>query len=107
MTITIEDFKKLDLRVVKILEATPHPNADRLLVIKVDIGGETRQVIAGIKGSYQVENLVGKLAIMLCNIEPAQRRGLESQGMLLAASSENEISLLIPDKALGVGSKVS
>lgn len=106
--ITIDDFKKVELKVGKVLEAAPHPNADRLIVMKVDLGsGETRQIVAGIKVSYAPEQLVGKTVIVVANLQPAVLRGVESQGMLLAASQPGVISVLTLDRDLPPGSPVS
>ena len=107
-TIPFDEFKKLDLRVVKVVEATDHPNADKLIVLKVDIGGgETRQIVAGIRGHYEAGALAGRSAVMLVNLQPAQIRGIESQGMLLAASQEDQVVLLAPDRDMAAGSRVS
>lgn len=105
--ITFDEFKKLDIRIGKILEASNHPNATKLLVLKVDIGGEIRQTVAGIKGTYTPESLVGKSIVVLCNLQPATLRGVESQGMLLAATSGSDLVLVVPEKELPPGSKVS
>ena len=83
-TITFDDFTKLDLRVAKVLEACEHPNADRLLILKIDLGTEQRQLVAGLKGYYQPEDLVGRLIVVVKNLAPRKMRGEESQGMLLA-----------------------
>ena len=83
--ISYDDFAKLDLRVGKVLEAAPHPNADRLMVLKVDLGTEQRQLIAGIRGHYEPDDLVGTQIVVVANLAPRVMRGLESQGMLLAA----------------------
>jgi len=104
---TIEDFKKLDLRIASIKEAKDHPNADKLFVLTVDLGGEEKQLVAGIKGSYQADELIGKRIVVINNLEPATIRGEESQGMLLAASDENGIVVLSPDKEVALGSRVS
>ena len=85
-TITYDDFVKLDLRVATIVEASDHPNADKLIVMKIDMGGEQRQVIAGIKGYYDADALVGKQLVVVANLAPRKMRGLASEGMLLAAS---------------------
>ena len=104
---TIEDFMNLDLRVAKIVEAENHPDADRLFVLKVDIGEENpRQLVAGIRSGYSAEELVGKKVVVIANLEPATIRGQESQGMILAASDESGISVLSPEKDIAVGSKV-
>ena len=84
-TIKYEDFAKLDLRVGKVLEATIHPDADKLLVLQVDLGTEKRQIVAGIKKYYSPEQLVGKWIVVVANLEPRDLRGVTSHGMLLAA----------------------
>lgn len=86
--IKYDDFAKLDLRVGKVVECSEHPNADKLLVMQVDLGGERRQLVAGLKGHYQPDDMVGKQIIVVANLEPRVMRGLESQGMLLAAVEE-------------------
>ena len=113
-TITYDDFVKLDLRVATVVEADDHPNADKLIVLKIDIGGEQRQIIAGIKGYYEPADLVGKQLVVVANLAPRKMRGLESQGMLLAASvpGEEERSLLdvvvvTPDRPVPPGAAVS
>ena|SRR3989338_7221165 len=104
--VTIEDFMKFELAVAKILEVKEHPNADRLYVVKVDLGEEQRQLVAGIRKSYQPEQLIGRRIVMIKNLEPALIRGEESQGMILAASDELGISVLSPDREVALGSKV-
>lgn len=84
--ITYDDFAKLDLRVAKVLEVADHPNADKLIVLKVDLGSEQRQIIAGLKAYVDPASLVGKSIVIVANLEPRKMRGLDSQGMLLAAS---------------------
>lgn len=107
-TISIDDFKKVVLKVGKVVEAAAHTNANKLLVLKVDIGGgEVRQVVSGIKQWYAPEQLVGKSVILVANLAPAQLRGVESQGMVLAASSGDQVILLSPEKEAAPGSKVS
>ena len=101
---TIEDFKKIELIVVQIKEVKEHPNADRLYVIKVDTGKEERQIVAGIRRAYTPEQLIGRKVILVANLEPAVIRGEASNGMLLAASDENSMSLLTLDKEIVVGS---
>jgi len=104
--VSIEDFAQLELIVAKIKEVNDHPNADRLYVLKIDTGSEEKQLIAGIKESYTKEELVGKQIIMINNLESATIRGEESQGMVLAASDDNGIVVLTPDKEVALGSKV-
>lgn len=103
---TIEEFKKLELIVAQIKDVRDHPNADRLYVLKIDTGKEEKQLVAGIKRSYSKEQLMGRKIIMVNNIEPAVIRGEQSQGMLLAASDDNGISILQPDRDAALGSIV-
>jgi len=103
--ITIEDFAKLDLRIAKILEAQEIPKSKKLLKLIVDIGDEKRQVVAGIKGHYTPEDLIGKKIVILCNLKPAKLCGVESQGMILAGGEET-VALLVPDKDIPVGSRI-
>ncbi len=104
--ITYEDFSKLDLRVAEILEASFHPKADRLLVLKVKLGEQVRQVVAGIRASYDPATLAGRRVILVANLAPAVIRGVESQGMLLAADLEGKAVLLAPDREVPSGAKV-
>ena len=107
-TITIDDFKKVVLKVGKVVECAAHTNANKLLVLKVDLGGgEIRQVVSGIKQWYAPEQLVGKSVILVANLAPAVLRGVESQGMVLAATSGDQVILLAPEKEAAPGSKVS
>ena len=108
-TITIDDFAKLDLRVAKVIEARTHPNADRLIVMRIDLGTEQRQLVAGLKGYYEPEELVGKLIVVVKNLKPRKMRGEESQGMLLAASSEDrsQVIVLSPAGDIAPGASVS
>src|SRR5438270_13522957 len=85
-TINYDDFAKLDLRVATVLECRPHENADKLLVLQIDLGGEKRQICAGLRQHYQPEQLVGKQIVVVANLAPRQMRGEISQGMLLAAT---------------------
>jgi methionyl-tRNA synthetase len=96
-TIKYEDFGKIDLRVAKILEARPHPNADKLMLLQIDLGDVQKQIVAGIRAHYTPEQLVGRRIIVVNNLEPAMLRGETSNGMLLAASSGDKVVLLQPD----------
>ncbi|OYT57978.1 MAG: methionine--tRNA ligase subunit beta [Candidatus Aenigmarchaeota archaeon ex4484_14] len=106
--ISFKEFQKLDIRVGTVTDFKDHPNADKLVLLQVDLGDETRQLVAGIKGHYTKEELVGKQIVVLCNLEPAMLRGEKSDGMLLAADDEKEgiISLLRPEKPVKNGTKV-
>lgn len=103
---TYEDFKKLEFKVAKIKDVAEHPNADRLYVITVDLGDRTKQVVAGIRGSYQKEELIGRQVVVVDNLDTAVLRGVESQGMILAASDENGISVISPAREMKLGSIV-
>lgn len=93
--ITIEDFEKIDLRVVKVLECEPVKKANKLLKLKVDLGGETRQVISGIAKFYKPEELVGQKVIMIVNLKPVKLRGELSQGMILSAATNDDSDLSV------------
>ena len=105
--ITIDDFDKIDLRVVKVLECEPVKKAKKLLKLKVDLGGEERQVISGIAQYYKPEELVGKYVVLVANLKPVKLRGELSQGMILAAapSDDSELVLVNPGEML-TGSQV-
>ena len=96
--ITIDEFKRAQLRTARIIEANPHPNADKLMLLKVDVGSETpKQIVAGIRKFYEPEQLIGRTIIIVNNLEPAKLRGETSEGMLLAATVGDRIVLLKPD----------
>lgn len=105
--ITIDDFDKIDLRVVKVLECEPVKKAKKLLKLKVDLGGEERQVISGIAQYYKPEELIGKYVVLVANLKPVKLRGELSQGMILAAapSDDSELLLVNPGEML-TGSQV-
>jgi methionine--tRNA ligase beta chain len=104
--INYEEFKKIELRTAKVLDARKHPSADRLYILEIDIGEEKRQIVAGIREHYSPENLVGKNIIVVVNLEPAVIRGVESNGMLLAASTKDDLSLLTLDRDIPTGSAI-
>lgn len=105
--IALEEFQKVTLRTGFIISAEDHPQADRLLVLKIDLGaGDTRQIVAGIKGSYQPAELVGKQVVVVTNLRPATLRGVESQGMILAASDGSTVVLVSPERSIQAGSLV-
>ena len=109
--IQYDDFDKLDLRVGKVTEVAEHPNADKLLVLKVDLGSETRQIIAGIRGHYSPEALLGQNIVMVTNLAPRKMRGLESNGMLLAAAvqtdEKTDVVVLTTEKPVPPGTPCS
>ena len=104
--VTYETFAQLDLRVATVLEAREHPNANKLLLLKIQVGDVVKQIVAGIKAHYAPETLIGSQIIIVNNLEPAMLRGEESQGMLLAASDATSVVLLRPEKPISSGAKV-
>ena len=95
--IAYDDFAKVELRVAKVLEARPHPNADKLMLLQIDVGDVQKQIVAGIRQHYTAEQLVGKLIVVVNNLQPAVIRGETSNGMLLAATSGEKVVVLSPD----------
>lgn len=108
--IKFEKWEKLDLRVGKIVSAEPHPNADKLYLIDVDLGDELgrRTLVAGLKQHYTPKELIGKLCVVFTNLEPATIRGVKSEGMILAAVNEGKSKVFIikPEKEIELGSKI-
>jgi len=102
----IDDFRKLEFKVGEIKEVNDHPDADRLYVIVVDLGDKTKQVVAGIKGSYSKEELIGRQVVVVDNLDYAMLRGVESQGMILAGSDETGVFIVSPERKLKLGSVV-
>ncbi len=106
--ISFDQFKALELKLATVLDVEKVEGADKLLKLRVDLGGgDTRQMVAGIAQHYSPDELAGKTILVLANLEPATIRGVESQAMLLAASTSDGLSLLVPDRELPAGSKVS
>jgi len=109
--ITIDQFKEIDLRVATVLAAEPVPGADKLLKLQIDLGEEQRQLVAGIAQQYQPDDLVGCQIVVVANLKPAVIRGVESQGMLLAAVWERDgaegLSLVTLDREAPNGARVS
>lgn len=108
MNITFEDFKKLEIKIGKILSAEKIEGADKLLKLEVDFGDSPskRQIVSGIAEFYTPESLIGKKFPFITNLEPRIIRGVESQGMILAVDNDGEIALLNPDKEVPMGSVV-
>lgn len=105
--ITFEDFSKLDLRVVKVLECEPVKGAKKLLKLKVDLGNEVRQVVSGIAEHYDPKDIIGKKVVLVANLKSVTLRGELSQGMILAASTDDSLSIVGIDKDLDEGIVVS
>ncbi len=109
-TINYDDFAKLDLRVATVLECKAHPNADKLLVLQVELAnGERRQICAGLKAHYAPEQFVGKQIIVVANLAPRTMRGEISQGMLLAATDPvtSKVVIVGPTEPVTGGARVS
>jgi len=105
--ITYDDFKKLELKVAKIVSAEPVPGATKLLKLMIDLGTEQRQIVAGIALAYKPEELVGRSIVVVANLAPAVIRGVESNGMLLAATGPAGLALVTPDRETAPGATVS
>ena len=99
--ITIDEFSKIHLRVVKILSAEKVPETDKLLKLRVDLGSEEREIVSGISQHYTPEQLIGKTVVMVVNLKPTKIRGILSQGMVLAASQGDQLKLLGVDMPVG------
>ena len=104
--ISIDDFKKLDLRVAEILEVERVPRSDKLYKLRIDLGTELREIVSGIADFYSPEELKGKKIIVLANLEPKVIRGVRSDGMLLAAEKEGKLALLTVDRDIENGTPI-
>ena len=105
--IAIDDFMRIELRVAKVLEAEAVPKSKKLIKMTVDVGTEQRTIVAGIAEAYQPDQLVGRTIVIVANLKPAKLMGIESNGMVLAASPEGGLpSLVAVDPALPAGSRV-
>jgi methionyl-tRNA synthetase len=105
--ISIDDFAKLDMRLAEVLSVEKHPDADRLLVIQLKVGQEKRQVVSGIAKWYEPDDLVGKQVVMVYNLAPVTLRGVESQGMILAATKGKKLTLVSTLEEFKDGAKIS
>lgn len=107
--IQFDDVARLDLRIATVVHAEVHPNADKLLVLKVDVGGQERQILAGIRSHYEPAQLVGRQIVIVANLAPRTLRGLDSNGMLLAAVTDDraQIAFVTPEKPVPSGTRVS
>jgi methionyl-tRNA synthetase len=105
--IDYSEWQKLDIRVGEVKAADDHPNADKLLILRVDVG-EPRQLVAGLKGYYNPDDLVGRKVVVFVNLKPVKLRGVESQGMVLAAVDEttDTVSLLTIDRDAPIGARI-
>jgi methionyl-tRNA synthetase len=105
--IDFEEFGKVELKTAKVIGAEKVEGADKLLKLEVDLGGEKRQIVAGIAQQYAAEEMKGKTLIVVTNLKPAKIRGIESNGMLLAAQAGGDLVLLTTDKEIAPGAKIS
>lgn len=105
--ITIEDFDKIELKVAEIVEVKDHPKADKLLILKLKVGDEERQVVSGIKEFYSPEDLVGKKVVIVANLKPIKLRGEESKGMILAAEKDGKLTLVSTLEDIQSGATIS
>lgn len=105
--ISIDDFDKVDLRLAEVIEAKKHPDADKLLVLQLKVGEETRQVVSGIAKYYEPEDLIGKKVVMVYNLKPVTLRGVHSQGMVLAATKGKKLTLVSTLDDINSGAKIS
>ncbi len=103
---SFDDFKKLDMRIGEIISVEHVPNADKLYVLQVDLGGKEAQLVAGLRPYYKEDELKGKRIVVVTNLDPATIRGIKSEGMLLAAQEGDVVSLLTVDKPVSPGSGV-
>jgi len=104
--VTIDDFFKTQLKTAKVLEAEKIEGADKLLKLQIEIGSEKRQLVAGIAQFYAPEDIIGKTIVVVANLQPAKIRGVESQGMLLAAKQGKELKLVTVDGEISSGASV-
>ena len=104
--VEFEEFSKIELKIGTVTEVTEHPNADKLFVLKVDLGDRHIQLVAGLREHYKPEDLITKQIVVVANLQPRVLRGVESQGMLLAAQSEGKVCILVPESAVRPGSSI-
>ncbi len=105
--VKFEDFKRLNLKVAKILRVEDHPNAERLYVLTINTGEAEKTIVAGIRQHYKPEELIGRSIVVVDNLEPVDIRGVVSNGMLLAAKDDISLAILTPERDIKAGSPVS
>ncbi|MDI6704068.1 MAG: hypothetical protein QME40_05315 [bacterium] len=104
--ISFKDFEKLDLRIGRIKEVKDHPNADRLFILTIDVGGALKQTVAALKEYYTKEDLEGKQIVIVNNLQEAVVRGVKSEGMILASTGRKGCSIITTDREIEEGSPV-
>ena len=105
--VSFEEFKKMDLRTARITAVRDHPNADKLYILQIEVGDETKQIVAGIRAQYGADELVGRSVVVINNLESATIRGEESNGMLLAANDNGDPVILMPEKDVPPGTPIT
>lgn len=106
--ISIDHFAAVELKTGQVIAAEPHPNADRLVVMKIDVGeAEPRQIVAGIRADWEPETLIGRRMIICCNLKPAKLRGVESHGMMLAVRGDDRVWPLSVEGQVKNGTRVT
>ncbi len=105
--VSLDDFKKLDLRIAKITDVKEHPNADKLYVLRIEVGSESKQIVAGIRREYDAGGLIGREIVVVNNLEPVVIRGEQSSGMLLAARDGDSPVILVPERDVPPGAAIS
>jgi methionyl-tRNA synthetase len=105
--VRFDDFKKLSIKIAKVIKVEDHPNADKLYILTVTTGEAEKVIVAGIRQYYKPNELIGKSIVLVDNLESANIRGTISNGMLLAAKDDKTLAILVPDKEIKVGSTVS
>jgi len=104
--VSLDEFKRARLKIARIIKAAPAPKSDKLLLLEVDIGGEKKQLVAGVAEHYKPEELIGQLIVVVTNLKPARIRGFDSEGMLLAAEEKGKLVILAPLTEVSPGSEV-
>ena len=104
--VSFEDFKKLELKIAEVESVAPHPNADKLYILGIKVGDIRKTIVAGIRKHYGEDELRGKKIVIVDNLEPSVIRGVESQGMLLAASDEMRPVLIVPESEVKDGTSI-
>lgn len=105
--ISFDEWSRLDLRVGEIIDVEDHPNADKLYILKVDIGGSEKTLVAGLKNHYEKDELIGKKVIVFTNLKPAELRGVKSEGMVLAAvAGDDDVVLVSPEEDIDNGARI-
>ncbi|MDD4409924.1 MAG: methionine--tRNA ligase subunit beta [Candidatus Pacebacteria bacterium] len=105
--INFDDFEKVDLRIAEITDVLPIEGSEKLLKLRVRLGEEERQILAGISKFYSIEELKNKKVVVVANLEPRMMFGEESRGMVLAAKDENGLSVIVLDRDIASGTKLS